>query len=78
MTKTLTIDGQVAVTLDENNRVFNLQFLPDDERAPVLEQASFMEGSLKLLRNGYFDFIADKNVNNPLINKKGNEYGRKI
>jgi hypothetical protein len=60
MTKSLFIGGQVAVTLDNENRVKNLQFLPDDDMALVLEQGSMTRGQLQQLRNGAFDYVANK------------------
>ena len=39
MKQTIIIGGQVAITLDErDNNVEDLQFMPDDELTPVLEQ----------------------------------------
>lgn len=60
MKKTIMIDGMVVVTTDENNRVVNLQFCPDDELAFVLEQSSRTNGQLQILRNGTLDFVASK------------------
>ena len=60
MKQTFFIGGQVAVTLDNENRVKNLQFLPDDDMALVLEQGSMTNGQLQLLRNAAFDYIANK------------------
>lgn len=60
MDKTITIDGQIAVTLDGKGRVFNIQFMPDDEMAPVLEQSSSTIGRLQQIRNGAFDYTANK------------------
>ena len=60
MEQTLIIGGQVAVTLDNENRVKNLQFLPDDDMALVLEQGSLTKGQLQQLRNGAFDYVANK------------------
>lgn len=59
MNKTLIIGGQVAVTLD-NNRVSDIQFLPDDEFAQVLEQGSLTRGQLQMLRNVAFDYVPNK------------------
>ena len=59
MDNTLIIGGQVAVTLD-NNRVSDIQFMPDDELAPVLEQGSQTRGWLQQLRNGAFYYVANK------------------
>ena len=44
--ETLSINGVAVVTTDENNRVSNIQFLPDDEFKPVLEQGSTTNGQL--------------------------------
>ena len=60
MSTELFIGGQVAVTLDKENRVKNLQFLPDDDMALVLEQGSMTRGQLQQLRNGAFDYVANK------------------
>ena len=72
MDKTITIDGQIAVTLDGKGRVFNIQFMPDDEMAPVLEQSSSTIGRLQQIRNGAFDYTANKSrikANSDLIRK---------
>ena len=72
MNKTITIDGQIAVTLDGKGRVFNIQFMPDDEMAPVLEQSSSTIGRLQQIRNGAFDYTANKSrikANSDLIRK---------
>ena len=71
MNKTLIIGGQVAVTLD-NNRVQNVQFLPDDELVQVLEQGSQTNGQLQLMRNAAFDYVANKprvRANSTLLRK---------
>ncbi len=71
MNKTLIIGGQVAVTLD-NNRVKNIQFLPDDEFTQVVEQGSLTYGQLQMLRNAAFDYVASKpriRTNSLLIRK---------
>lgn len=60
MSTELFIGGQVAVTLDKENKVMNLQFLPDDEMALELEQGSMTRGRLQQLRNGAFDYVANK------------------
>ena len=54
------IGGQVAVTLDKQEKVANIQFLPDDDMALVLEQGSITRGQLQQLRNGAFDYVANK------------------
>ena len=72
MDKTIIIDGQIAVTLDGKGRVFNIQFMPDDEMAPVLEQSSSTIGRLQQIRNGAFDYTANKSrikANSDLIRK---------
>ena len=71
MDKTLIIGGQVAVTLD-NNIVNNIQFLPDDEFAQVMEQSSLTHGQLQMLRNAAFDYVARKapqRANSTLLRK---------
>lgn len=60
MNNTIYIDGHAVVSRDENNILTNIQFLPDDELAPVLEQGSKSSGQLQLLRNGAFDYVANK------------------
>jgi hypothetical protein len=73
MKQTIFIGGQVAITLDEtNNRVSNLQFMPDNELAPVLEHGSRTHGWLQQLRNGAFDYVANKprvRANSTLLRK---------
>lgn len=72
MEKTIFIDGHAVVSRDENNRVTNLQFLPDDELSPILEQGSQSSGQLMMMRNGAFDFISNKprvRANSDLIRK---------
>ena len=72
MNKTFTIDGQIAVTLDGKGKVFNIQFMPDDEMSPVLEQSSSTFGRLQQIRNGAFDYTANKShtkANSELIRK---------
>ena len=60
MEKTVSINGMTVVTVDENKKVKNIQFLPDDEMAPVLEVGSHSYGSLQQLSNGAFDYVATK------------------
>lgn len=60
MNKSISINGVAVVTRDENSRVKFVQFLPDDEFTPVLEQPSKTSGQLQLLRNAAFDYIANK------------------
>ena len=60
MNKDLFISGSIVVTRDENKRVKFIQFLPDDEFTPVLEQSSKTSGQLQLLRNAAFDYVANK------------------
>ena len=48
MDNTVFISGSVVVTRDENNRVKFVQFLPDDEVTPVLEQPSKTSGQLQM------------------------------
>ena len=58
--KTLFISGSIVVTRDENQRVKFIQFVPDDEFTPVLEQSSKTSGQLQMLRNAAFDYVANK------------------
>ena len=60
MRQTISINGVSVVTTDENNKVRNIQFLPDDEFTPVLEQGSKGCGQLQLLRNGAFDYVSQR------------------
>lgn len=60
MNKDLFISGSIVVTRDENQRVKFIQFMPDDEFTPVLEQSSKTSGQLQLLRNAAFDYVANK------------------
>lgn len=61
-----------VVSIDENSRVSNIQFLPNDEFAPVLEQGSVTNGQLQLLRNATFDYVPSKprvRANSTLLRK---------
>ena len=72
MNNSITISGQVIVSHDETNRVKNLQFLPDDEQTPILEEGSQSSGQLQILRNGAFDYVAFKpraKANSTLLRK---------
>ena len=60
MNNSISIDGMIVVTRDENNKVVNIEFLPDDELSPVLEQGSLTHGQLQMLRNAAFDYTAYK------------------
>lgn len=60
MNKELFISGSAVITRDENQRVTSIQFLPDDEFTPVLEQPSKTSGQLQMLRNAAFDYVANK------------------
>ena len=60
MNKDIFISGSIVVTRDENKRVKFIQFVPDDEFTPVLEQSSKTSGQLQLLRNAAFDYVANK------------------
>ena len=77
MDKSIFISGSVVVTRDENNRVTNVQFLPDDEFTPVLESGSKTSGQLQMLRNAAFDYVANKPRirNNALLIRKA-RHGR--
>ena len=77
MKKELFISGSIVVTRDENQRVKNIQFLPDDEFTPVLEQPSKTSGQRQLLRNAAFDYVANKPRvrNNTLLIRKA-RHGR--
>ena len=72
MEKTIFIDGQAVVSRDENNKVRSIQFLSDNEYASVLDEGSKNSGQLLVMRNGSFDFIANKprvRANSELIRK---------
>ena len=60
MDKELFISGSIVVTRDENQKVKFIQFVPDDEFTPVLEQGSKTSGQLQLQRNAAFDYVANK------------------
>ena len=60
MNKELFISGSIVVTRDENQKVKFIQFVPDDEFTPVLEQGSKTSGHLQLQRNAAFDYVANK------------------
>ena len=60
MNNSFSISGVAVVSRDENNRVSNVQFLPDDEFAQVMEQGSQTNGQLQLMRNAAFDYVANK------------------
>ena len=77
MNKRESINGVAVVTRDENNRVKFVQFLPDDELTPVLEQGCKTSGQLQLLRNAAFDYVANKPRvrNNSLLIRKA-RHGR--
>ena len=72
MEKTISVNGMAVVTVNDDNRVKNIQFLPDDELALVLEQGSTTNGQLQLLRNASFDYVANKprqRANSQLLRK---------
>ena len=58
--KTITIDGHLAVTVDRDNRVTQIDFLPDLEDCSFLEQGYRLNGSVQLLRSGWCIFVADR------------------
>ena len=60
MNNSLSINGVAVVSRDENNRVVDVQFQPDDELRQVLEQGSMSHGQLQLLRNAAFDYVPNK------------------
>lgn len=72
MNKSISVNGVAVVTKDENNKVKFVQFLPDDEFTPVLEQGSKSNGQLQLLRNAAFDYVVNKPRirNNSLLIRK--------
>ena len=47
MEKSISISGMTVITVDENRKVKNIQFLPDDEMAPIMEVGSHTYGSLQ-------------------------------
>lgn len=72
MNTSINVSGMAIVTRDENNKVKNIQFLPDDEFTPVLEQGSKGCGQLQLLRNGAFDYVSQRprqRANSTLLRK---------
>lgn len=77
MSKDLFISGSIVVTRDENHRVKFIQFVPDDEFTPVLEQGSKTSGQLQLLRNAAFDYVANKpRIRNNLLLIRKARHGR--
>lgn len=60
MMKSISISGMTVITVDEKRKVTNIQFLPDDEMAPVMEVGSHTYGALQQMRNGAFDYVAFK------------------
>jgi len=60
MEKTFFIGGQAVVTRDENNKLRFLQFLADDEQTAVMDEGGQSRGQLMMMRNGNFDFVANK------------------
>lgn len=60
MEKTISISGMTVITVDENRKVTLIQFLPDDEMAPIMEVGSHTYGSLQQLKNGAYDYVACK------------------
>lgn len=75
--KSISINGVAVVTRDENQRVTNIQFLPDDEFTPVLERPSKTSGQLQLLRNAAFDYVANKpRIRNNLLLIRKARHGR--
>ena len=77
MEKSIFISGSVVVSRDENNRMANIQFLPDDEFTQVLESGSKTSGQLQMFRNAAFDYVANKPRvrNNSLLIRKA-KHGR--
>lgn len=75
--KSISINGVAVVTRDENQRVKFIQFLPNDELTPVLEQPSKTSGQLQILRDAAFDYVANKPRvrNNALLIRKA-RHGR--
>ena len=77
MNKELFISGSIVVTRDENQRVKFIQFVPDDEFTPVLEQSSKTSGQLQMLRNAAFDYVANKpRIRNNLLLIRKARHGR--
>ena len=72
MEKTISISGMTVITVDENKKVTLIQFLPDDEMAPIMEVGSHTYGSLQQLKNGAYDYVACKprrRANSTLLRK---------
>lgn len=72
MNKSITVNGVAVATMDENEKLVCVQFLPDDELTSVMEQGSCSNGQLQLLRNGAFDYTASKariRANSTLLRK---------
>jgi len=77
MNKSKFISGSAVITTDGNNRVVNVQFLPDDEFTPIMEHGSITNGQLQMLRNAAFDYVTNKPRvrNNSLLIRKA-RHGR--
>ena len=77
MNNDLFVSGSAVITRDENQRVKFIQFVPDDEFTPVLEQPGKTSGQMQMLRNAAFDFVASKPRirNNALLIRKA-RHGR--
>ena len=72
MEKTISISGMTVITVDEDKKVTLIQFLPDDEMAPIMEVGSHSYGALQQMRNGAFDYVACKprrRANSTLLRK---------
>ena len=72
MEKTIFIDGHAAVTINEEKKVVNAQFLPDDQDAFILEQSGITHGQMQMFRNGSMDYVACKprrRANSTLLRK---------
>ena len=60
MTKSISVNGISVFSYDENGKLTNIQFLPDDEFSPILEQGIVSCGQLQVLRNAGFDYVSNK------------------
>lgn len=71
MKASISVSGVAVVTIDENNSLTHLQFLPDDEDAAVLEHSWQGRGWAQLMHNGAVELVADHNaMDNGLIENR--------
>lgn len=72
MDKTIFVDGHAAITINNTKRVVDVQFLPDNQGALILEQSGITHGQMQIFRNGSMDYVACKprvRANSTLLRK---------